>query len=117
VDAVWLLVAMFAFVAVVAAMDGPRLRPWVIGISLIVCGFAAHVAFEMWVADWAGRFEMGLFAIHEALLFLAGLGCVFASLLRPWPPGVGAGAKEAAWVLWLTTAMMAAVVVLIRLPS
>jgi hypothetical protein len=112
-----LLVAAIAFVAVVAAMGGPRLRPWVIGISLIVCGFAVHVAFDKWVADWAGRIEMGLFAIYEALLFLAGLGCVLASLLRPWPPGVGPGAKVAAWLLWLATSMMAALVVLIRLPS
>src|SRR4051812_19048039 len=99
-----------------AAFGNRRPRPWVIGVTLVVCGFATHAAFELWVADYAGRIEMGRFAIFEGLMFLAGLGTVLVSLVASRLPGVGPVARGVAWLLWLATAFVTGLAVLIRLP-
>jgi hypothetical protein len=114
--AVHRLVAFILLVTVLAACGGRRLRPWFIGVSLITCGFAAHVAFELWVADFAGRAEMGGFAVVEAILFLAGLALGVVSLVTPRPTGVWAMPRGLAWLVWLAVAFAAGYAVLDRLP-
>jgi hypothetical protein len=111
------LIGLVLFVAMVAALEGPKYRPWVIGISLIGCGFILDMAFVIWVSDWAARYEMGLFAIFEAMLFLARLGCVLASLVLPAPPVVHQWQKATAWAAWVLAGLVAAWMVLNRLAS
>ena len=65
--------AVALFVATWVAVGERRLRPWVIGVTIIVAGFATHGTFELWMSDYAGRIELGQFANSEALLFLSGL--------------------------------------------
>ncbi len=92
-----------------------RLRAWVIGVTLIAGGFATHIAFEVWAAPSAGRIEMGQFACIEAVLYVAGLGLVLASLAAA-PAGGSAGRSAVRWVLWVVAAMVAGLAVLRRLP-
>lgn len=111
-----LILALVIFAAFIAALAGPLFRPWVIGVALILCGFAVHAAFEVWVADWAGRLEMGSFAIVEAMLFLSGLGCTLAGLLGTELVDARPAVRAGAWALWLLVALVSAWSVLDRLP-
>jgi hypothetical protein len=93
------LIAFLSLVVLVTLFGGRHLRPSVIGISLISCGFAVHAAFDLWVADFAGRIEMGGFAIIEGLLILAGLALVAASLAAPRPTSERPITRVSAWFL------------------
>jgi hypothetical protein len=94
--------------------DGSRLRLWVIGATLIACGFASHKAFDLWVADFTGRIEMGGFAGFEILLFGAGLGlCLLSLLLREKRAG---GFRLVLWLSWAVAVFASAWAVLERLP-
>jgi hypothetical protein len=92
-----------------------RIRPWIIGVALIVGGFATHLAFEVWAAPYAGRGAMGEFACFEALLYAAGLGLSLVSLCAA-PAGTNAGRTTVGWALWVVAALVAGLAVLRRLP-
>jgi hypothetical protein len=83
----WLLTLVALLVASVRILGGRRRRPRVIGVTLIVGGFATHAVFEIWASEYAGRIEMCKFSIFEALLFLAGLGTVLVGPAAPSDSG------------------------------
>lgn len=112
----WLLILVALFVAAVAAVGGHYLRPWVVGVALIAAGFATHATFELCVSDYAGRIEMGQFAILEALLFLAGLWATLVSLVAPSVSKGRRSQRGLGCLLWLVTAVVTALAVLVRLP-
>jgi heme/copper-type cytochrome/quinol oxidase subunit 3 len=92
-----------------------RVRLWVIGAALILGGFASHVIFDARAADVAGRIEMGQFAYLEAVLFAAGFGLIFISLMNS-SPGRNVTSTRLGWLLWVTAALIASGAVLRRLP-
>ncbi len=91
-----------------------RVRPWVLGIALVACGFVTDIGFRLWVADFAGRIEMGGFATLEALLFASGLVLCLPSLVQP--PEKSGDFRGIGCLFWVVVFLASAWIVLTRLP-
>lgn len=88
-----------------------RVRAWVIGVVLLVAGFATHASLELWPVPFAGRIEMGQLACMEFVLYAAGLGLAAVSLA-----GATGTRRKAGSGLWIAAALFAGLAVLWRLP-
>ncbi|MHC5537912.1 hypothetical protein ACYOEI_06740 [Singulisphaera rosea] len=112
-----LLFASLLLVSILATCRFRGLRPWVIGVSLIACGFGVDIAYVMWCHEFAARLEMVLFAVVEASLFVPGLALVSISLATTWPPDAGRILHGVAWLLWMVGVIVTIGAVINRLPS
>lgn len=73
-----------------------RPRAWVIGLTLIGCGFATAVTFQATVAGKTDKLGNAAFLFIAVLFFAPGFALTGASIRR-----LGRDQRRTGWVAWL----------------